>query len=105
MPTQPTTPTPPIEPDATGGIIPYKNVPALIAYYCGAFSIFLFFPIVIAGLVLGIVGLRRAKRHPAVRGQVHAWIGIVAGGIFGALWLRLTLLLVAAAISSAGGPG
>lgn len=27
------------EGDSTGGVIPYKNMPALIAYYCGVFSI------------------------------------------------------------------
>ena len=36
----------PVEPqvvlqgDATGGVIPYKNAPALVAYYLGLFSIF-----------------------------------------------------------------
>jgi hypothetical protein len=29
-----------LEGDATGGIIPYKNPSALIAYYCGLFSLF-----------------------------------------------------------------
>lgn len=75
--------------DATGGVIPYKNVPALIAYYCGVFSLIAlipcFFPLPIAAFVLGLYGLKRAKAEPAVRGQVHAWIGIVAGAIFG-LW-------------------
>ena len=28
-----------IEGDATGGVIPYKNVPALVAYYLGVFSL------------------------------------------------------------------
>jgi len=35
--------------DATGGVIPYKNPPALIAYYCGIFSL-----LPILGLVFGI---------------------------------------------------
>ena len=72
--------------DATGGVIPYKNAPALIAYYCGVFSIIPCFAIGIAALVLGIMGLRRAKAHPHSRGQVHAWIGILAGGFFGLLY-------------------
>ena len=35
------TPSPPPAPqgDATRGVIPYKNVPALIGYYCGVFAI------------------------------------------------------------------
>lgn len=80
------------EGDATGGIIPYKNMPALIAYYCGVFSIIPCFPIGIAALVLGIMGLRKAKQHPEVRGKAHAWIGIIVGGIFGLAYTVLTVL-------------
>jgi hypothetical protein len=72
------------EGDATGGVIPYKNPPALIAYYCGLFSLLacaipIFLPLPIVALVLGIKGLRKAKAEPHVRGKVHAWIGIVFG--------------------------
>jgi hypothetical protein len=86
--------------DATGGVIPYKNSSALIAYYCGVFSVIPCFPIGVAGFVLGLKGLRYAKEHPASKGQVHAWIGIVAGGLFGLLWLVLTGIVV---IASLGG--
>jgi hypothetical protein len=78
--------------DATGGIIPYKNAPALIAYYCGVFSIIPCFPIGFVGLVLGIIGLRKARRMPEVKGKVHAWIGILVGGFFGLFWLAMTIL-------------
>jgi hypothetical protein len=93
---------PPIveEPDATGGVIPYKNASALIAYYCGVFSVIPCFPIGVAGVILGIMGLRHANLHPNARGKVHAWIGIVAGGIFGLLWLVVTVMV---AIASMGG--
>ena len=49
--------------DATGGIIPYKNPAALIAYYCGIFSLLPIVGIVVGipAVVLGIVGLRRRK--------------------------------------------
>ena len=80
------------EGDATGGVIPYKNAPALIAYYCGVFSVIPCFPIGIVAFVLGIKGLRNAKRQPQVRGQVHAWIGIIAGGLFGLIWGIITLM-------------
>jgi hypothetical protein len=83
------------EGDATGGIIPYKNVPALVAYYLGVFSLIPCFPIGIAALVLGIMGLRKAAAEPRVRGQVHAWIGILVGGFFGLAWLVVTLIFVA----------
>ncbi len=81
--------------DATGGLIPYKNVPALIAYYCGVFALIPCFPIGIAGFVLGIIGLKRARANPVVKGKVHAWIGIVAGGLFGLVWLATTAFTIA----------
>jgi DNA-directed RNA polymerase subunit RPC12/RpoP len=83
------------EGDATGGVIPYKNPPALIAYYCGVFSVVacvpFLFPLPIAALVLGIKGLKKAKAEPRVRGQVHAWIGIVCGSIFGLIGILTTV--------------
>jgi hypothetical protein len=86
---------PPIveEPDATGGVIPYKNPSALIAYYCGVFSVIPCFPIGVAGVILGVMGLRYANEHPTARGKAHAWIGIVAGGLFGLLWLVVTVMI------------
>ena len=93
---EPRDPAPEEEGDATGGIIPYKNAPALIAYYLGVFSIIPCFPLGIAAFILGIMGLKKAKENPKVRGQVHAWIGIVAGGLFGLLWLALTVLVFVA---------
>lgn len=90
--------------DATGGVIPYKNVPALVAYYCGVFSIIPCFPLGIAAFILGIKGLQKAKREPLVRGQVHAWIGIIVGGFFGLVWLAVTVVGVITWIA-ARGPG
>jgi hypothetical protein len=87
-------PIPPMKGDATGGVIPYKNPAALLAYYAGVFSVLPFFPIGLAALVLGIYGLRNRAREPAIRGSVHAWIGIVVGGIFGTLWLVVTIVLI-----------
>jgi hypothetical protein len=89
---------PPVEEgDATGGVIPYKNVPALIAYYLGIFS---FIPLFgLAAFILGIMGLRLRARKPFVRGAVHAWIGIVLGG----LTTLLYLLLIGMMISDAAG--
>ena len=39
-----------------------------------------------------------AKENPAVRGQVHAWIGIIVGGFFGLVWTILTVLGTVAAV-------
>ena len=82
------------EGDATGGLIPYKNPPALIGYYLGYLGLFplLGIPFAIAAIILGFIGLRKKKKNPAVRGSGHAIFAIVAGfigllcsGGFGAL--------------------
>jgi len=83
--------------DATlGGLVPYKNGPALAAYYLGVFSLipFLGVPLGIAAFILGIRGLRKAKEHPEVKGKAHAWVGIIAGGLFAVLYLVLIGLMV-----------
>src|SRR5206468_508514 len=67
-------PAPQVTGDATGGIIPYKNVAALIGYYCAVFSLVpcLGFPLGLSAVVLGLVGLRKQRSQPVVRGRVHA---------------------------------
>lgn len=86
-----------------GGLIPYKNPAALAAYYLGLFSLFpvpgLF--LAVPALALGIAGLRARKRDPAIKGSVHAWIGIVMGGIFTLVWGALAVLIVVAQWSQA----
>jgi hypothetical protein len=72
------------EGDATGGVIPYKNMPALLAYYLGLASLICCIfatPFGIAPVVLGVIGLQRRAANPAVRGTAHAWIGIVLGAV------------------------
>lgn len=81
--------------DGTGGVIPYKNPSALVAYYLGIFS---FIPVIglflaVPAFILGVLGLIARKRNPAVRGSVHAWIGIVLGGIFSLVWGCLVLFI------------
>ncbi len=71
---------PPGQGDVTGGIIPYKNGPALAAYYVSIGSL-LCCPLGIVAVVLGIMGLQKRARQPEVKGSVHAWIGIVLGAI------------------------
>ena len=86
------------EGDATGGIIPYKNAYALIAYYCGVFSLLsiipLFFPLPVLALIFGIKGLRARNRNPVIKGSVHAWIGIILGGVFTLISGALLVLLL-----------
>jgi hypothetical protein len=100
-PVVPQAPAPvPEQGDATGGVIPYKNPAALVAYYLGVFSIIPCFPLGIAAFVLGIIGLRKRRQHPAIKGAVHAWIGIIAGGFFGLLYTVFTLLTIYGMIQS-----
>ena len=76
------------EGDATGGLIPYKNPKALIAYYLGIFSgiPLIGLPIGIAAVVLGVLGLRERSRNPVIKGSIHAGIGIGCGLLFTLLW-------------------
>ena len=73
--------TPPSGSDAIATMIPYKNVPALISYYTGLFSIFpvLGFPLAITALICAVKGLKKAREDPAAKGKVHAIVGLVCG--------------------------
>ena len=84
------------EGDATGGVIPYKNPPALIAYYLGLFSglPLLGLPLGVAAFVLGVLGLKKRRENPKVKGSAHAWIGIGCGGFFALLWSVLIVALI-----------
>jgi hypothetical protein len=61
--------------------IPYKNLRALIGYYCAIFGL-----VPIAGLVLGpvallfgIAGVNYAQAHPEDRGLYHALFAVILG--------------------------
>ena len=96
-------PPPPVDTqgDATGGLIPYKNAPALIAYYLGLFSLLpcvgLF--LAIPAVILGIVGLRKRAANPAIKGAIHAWIGIVGGGLMTLVWGAAWVFMILGAVS------
>jgi hypothetical protein len=80
---------------ATSIIVPYKNGPALAAYYCGVFGLipiagFVLGPI---ALVLGILGLVRVRNEPRAHGTGHAIAGIVLGLIDPVLWVVIVWLL------------
>jgi len=90
------------EGDSTGGLIPYKNPHALIAYYLGLFSLFPYLGLLLAipAFILGIMGLQKVKKNPAIRGTVHAWIGIVMGGLMTVVWsAAIVFALLAAAFA------
>ena len=93
------------EGDATGGIIPYKNPKALIAYYLGILSglpIIGFF-LAIPALVLGIMGLRDRNRNPVIKGSIHAGIGIGCGGFFMLLWGAVIVVIIIGMLSNGRG--
>ena len=78
-------PPPPIPQtgDATGGLIPYKNPPALVGYYLGIFGLIPAIGILLAipAFILGILGLKKRKQNPVLKGAAHAWIAIILGAI------------------------
>lgn len=92
------------EGDATGGIIPYKNPKALIAYYLGIFSGFplIGFFLAIPALVLGIMGLRDRNRNPAIKGSIHAGIGIGCGAFFMLLWGAAIVIMIINLVTGGG---
>lgn len=71
------------------------NSPALCAYYLGVGSLACFLTSVPA-IVMGILGIRYANRHPEARGRIHAWVGILFG-LFGlCLWAAMITVFVVA---------
>jgi len=88
------------QPDNTmGGLIPYKNQSALLAYYLAVFSLIPCFGLFlgIAAFILGLKGLRYAKEQPEAKGATHAWVGIILGGFCGFGSILLILWFVGAA--------
>ncbi|QDU27787.1 hypothetical protein ETAA8_28780 [Anatilimnocola aggregata] len=89
--------------DSTGGLIPYKNMPALLAYYIGIVSMLCCFfglPIGIVAVVLGVMGLQKRAREPEVKGSVHAWIGIICGVISTIGAIAMIAIIVVGVISA-----
>ena len=89
--------------DDTGGIIPYKNPNALIAYYTGLFlspCCIVGLPLGVVPLVFGILGLRDRNRNPIIKGSIHAWIGIVLGGLSTVLTIVVWIVFVSQFIFS-----
>lgn len=82
----PQPPRPPgIAPATSGGVaevfIPYKNGPALTAYYLGIFSLICGALLGIPALILSLKGLKVAKERPEARGAAHAWTGVILGSL------------------------
>ena len=93
----------PTQGDSTGGVIPYKNPHALIAYYLGIISLLpiIGVPFGLASVILGIMGLSRRKKNPVIKGSVHAWIGIVFGSLSLFCGTGLLVAMIVGAVGSA----
>jgi hypothetical protein len=83
-----------------GGLIPYKNANALIAYYFAVFSFIPFLGIFlgITAFLLGLKGLRFATEHPEAKGKFHAWIGVLGGGFFGFGYFIISIILIGSSV-------
>lgn len=99
---QPVRRHPHTEGDATGGVIPYKNPKALIAYYLGIASMLPpLFWLGIASVILGILGLKDRKKNPVIKGSAHAWIGIVLGTLSMLCWGSAVVLMIVGLVANA----
>ena len=90
------------KPTVADQIIPAKNPPALIAYYCGVFSLIPLLGNLLgpAAIVLGVMGLRARKRNPNLPGKAHAIVGIVLGTITTLVYWGLVIAGVIAAMTA-----
>ena len=96
------TPTPPPPDEAMATIVPYKNPPALIGYYLGVFSLIpcVGFILGIPALILGIVGLKKAKAAPGSKGKAHAWTAIILGSLAILIWGALGVVFILSSVSA-----
>ena len=95
-------PNEPITPNGgMGALIPYKNAPALIGYYLGIFSLIpcLGLLLAIPAFILGIIGLRKAKQNPEVKGKGHAITALVISSIVLAISLFVLAIIVISALN------
>lgn len=77
--------------DGFATIVPFRNGPALAAYYCGVFGLIPILGFVLGPIafILGIIGLVKKKNNPKVKGTGHAVAGIILGLIDPVLWIVL----------------
>lgn len=84
------------KPDVMAHVIPARNVPALLSWYAGVFSLLpcLGGPLGLTALVLGIIGLRLSHKPEIAVGFWHALFGLILGSIFGLLWLVVAIIVI-----------
>ena len=79
--------------DATTFFIP-NNSWALWAYYLGLASLICGIFAGIPAFVAGVKGVQFAKKNPQAKGAIHAWFGILAGGVMFLLNVALLILII-----------
>lgn len=79
-------------------MIPTQNMPALIGYYFGVFGLipFVGFPLAIVAVILGSIGLSKAKKNPTPGAKGHAITALVLGGFEIVVMIAWILLVVIA---------
>ncbi len=84
-----------------GGLIPFRNTPALISYYLGVFSLIpiIGIPLGVIAVIHGITGLKKASVTPEAKGKVHAWAGIVLGTLAAVAYTLLIIIPIIASMS------
>ena len=86
--------------DGVSTIIPYHNGMALAAYYVGVFSLIPGLGLLLGPMacIFGMVGLRRVRANPEVKGTGHAITGIVLGSLTTlANWAVAAIFVIAVA--------
>lgn len=53
----------------------------------------------VAALVLGIIGLKKRRENPAIKGSVHAWIGIGCGTVMALIWGAAIVITIVALVT------
>lgn len=78
-------------------ILPARNRPALLGYYCGVFALIPLLGLTLGplALVYGVQGLQRVLARPQVQGAGHAVAAITLGAL--TTLFNLALLLLTAA--------
>ncbi|HZW06075.1 MAG TPA: hypothetical protein VFF65_03040 [Phycisphaerales bacterium] len=66
---------------AVSVVIPYRNAASLVGYYLGVFSLIPFIGIILAvpAIILGIVGMIKARTKPSAHGMVHGGVALALG--------------------------
>lgn len=82
-------------------VIPTSNPSALTSYYLGIFGLIPFFGFFLAipAVIFGVIGYKRYRRNPLIKGAAHAWIAIILGALS---IIGHVLVIVAIATAAAG---